>query len=355
MSNDVLMPTPEADANRACGDAPAGRSWPEWPVHALVEDVRAAAAHEIHAGRACVIATLVRADGPTPRRIGAQMLVRVDGSIEGCVSGGCIEAAVATEAHDTLQTGRAQLLMFGPGSPYLDVRLTCGSRIEIAVERLAPGDDAAEALVASAGQRKLVRWHSGLDANTRGIAVSELPDRERAKRLARRGEALAAIEGRQWWVQHLPSTRLLISGGDAVALCLATLASNAGMEVVLNRPKGPSAAPPVPLLRYSRLAPAAAVAQIAPDAWTAVVATTHDLELDEQAIIPALQSQAFYVGAMGSRRKQMERRQRLSAQGVSEAALQRLHAPVGMEIGATSPAEIAVAILADLVRSLRHE
>lgn len=320
--------------------------WPDWPAHALVADVRALVKHELDGGRECALATLVSSSGPSPRPLGAQMLVRRDGSIAGAVSGGCIEAAVAADACITLLEGRPRLLVFGDGSPHIDVRLTCGSRIEIAVERLMPDDPAAQALSASTALRRKVEWRSGLSEAQRSCRML---DGDRSDKTC------AGTDGQTWWVRHTPLTRLLIVGGDAVALALATTASAAGIEVLLNRPNGPSTPPPCAHAAYWRSTPDAAIGALAPDAWTAVVSTTHDLELDELALVPALRSPAFYVGALGSRRKLAERRQRLRALGLAQTEIERLHAPVGLDIGAASPAEIAVSILAELIQALRRE
>lgn len=322
--------------------------WPDWPTHALVIDVRALAKQELDAHRSCALATLVSSSGPSPRPLGAQMLVRSDGSIEGCVSGGCVEAAVAADAGLVLSTGSPRVLSFGHGSPFIDVPLSCGSRIEIAVERLAPDDPVAQEFAASAALRREVEWRSGLHGTARVLRALD------NDRFDARGQPRAGTDGQSWWVRQAPRTRLLIVGGDAVALALATMAAVAGIEVVLNRANGPSTPPPAAHVAYWRKAPDAALAALNPDAWTAVVCTTHDLEMDELALAPALRSSAFYVGALGSRRKLGERQQRLRALAVRDADIERLRAPVGLDIGAATPAEIAVSVLAELIQALRR-
>jgi xanthine dehydrogenase accessory factor len=331
-----------------CGDeAIAQGGWPEWPGYALIEDVRALARRELMAGRHCALATLVASDGPSPRPCGAQMLVMAHGEIAGCVSGGCIEAAVAEQARACIHDGRARLLSYGEGSPWLDLRLSCGSRIEIAVERLSPEDTVARAFADSVALRSVVRWESGLAPQPRRCRPRDeaAPHRPFSVR--------AGLEDGRWWVDLIPLLRLLIVGGDAVAVSLAQMAQASGIEVVLARPNGPSTAPPVQNIAYWRCAPDLAMSRYAADDWSAVVCTTHDLEMDEQALVPALHSSAFYIGALGSRRKRSERQQRLRALGFTDARISALRAPVGLDIGAATPAEIAVSILAEIIAARR--
>lgn len=317
--------------------------WPDWPLYGLQDDIRPAWAERQAAGEAVAIATLIATDGPSPRPAGAQMLIPAAGDCVGYVSGGCVEATVATIGREVLASGVPQRLVFGEGSPFFDIQLVCGTRIEVAVER-APADCPAviEALAAWRDRRPIV-WVSRLDRAGRATA----PDAPGP------GEAGATPERSRFWKRFSPACRLVLVGGDPVALACARLAEALGLEVVLNRPKGPDAPPPGFAGRYSSATPEAALASLGLDRWTALVATTHELDLDARALVPALRSDAFYVGALGSRRRVGMRAEGLAAAGLSPDEIGRLHAPVGLDIGAATANEIALSILAGVVQAWR--
>ena len=145
----------------------------------------------------------------------------------------------------------------------------------------------------------------------------------------------------------------MVVGGDPTALAIAGLGVNLGFETHLVRPRGPSAPPPVPGVAYHRSDAASALAEAGLDAWTHVAVATHDLEIDEAALLAALPSPAPYVGVLGARRRLPERRARLLAQGVDAASLERLRGPIGLDLGGKAPFEIAVAVMAEITAA-RH-
>jgi xanthine dehydrogenase accessory factor len=167
------------------------------------------------------------------------------------------------------------------------------------------------------------------------------------------GAQAAGFDGGLAWRRYDPQPRLLVFGADPVALATAQIGHAIGMETVLVRRRGPPAPPVGCAARYAPVSPADALAIFPPDAWTAVVTTTHDIDDDHETLHRALPSPAFYVGALGSRRRLPDRIGRLSRAGLPPEAIRRLRAPVGLDIGAASAAEIALAILADIVRTLR--
>lgn len=355
MPPEEALQAPHAASAHAAGVEPTVAAWPEWPVAALVDDVRPHLFDALRDGEHCVLATLVRASGPTPRPIGAQMLIRGDGRTFGAVSGGCVEAAVASLAQSTFATGAAQRLVFGRGSPFVDIQLACGSRIEVDLRRVGPEDADMRLLSDATRTRRPAIWGVADDGVSRFClvdpAVSVLDAGADAGAVDDRGTESATAG---WCVPFVPTTRLVLVGGDAVALALATLARAGGYEVLLIRPNGPEAPPPGLDVGYARDTPATALSRHPPDAWTAVVVCTHDLSLDEPVLIDALRSSAFYVGALGSRTRRDERVARLEAAGVEAHDIVRLHAPVGLPIGAATPVEIALSILADIVRVARE-
>jgi xanthine dehydrogenase accessory factor len=142
---------------------------------------------------------------------------------------------------------------------------------------------------------------------------------------------------------------MIVVGGDPTAIAIATLAVQSGFQTWLVRSKGPQTPPPIEGIGYDRRTPDLALPAIGLDPWTYVAVATHDLESDEAALATALPSDAAYVGVLGARRRLPERLARLGSLGVSAAALARLKAPIGLDIGGKAPFEIAVAVLAEVI------
>ncbi len=310
---------------------------PDWPDFGLGDDVRPALAAARARAEACALVTLVRADGGAPRPEGAQMLVGEGGTLSGFLSGGCVEGDVVLHAQATLSDGRPRTLVYGEGSPWPDIRLLCGARIELLVERVGADDPAAGALLALAQARRPALWRT--DGTVRACTpADEAPPAGPALPIAR---------------FHAPPPRLIVVGGDPTALAIASLSSTLGFETHLVRPLGPETPPPLPAVTYHRSGPAEAFAAVGLDPWTHVAVATHDLETDEDALAAALPSPAAYVGVLGARRRIADRRARLLRRGVSAEAIGRLHGPIGLDLGGKAPFEIAVAVLAQ-VTALRH-
>lgn len=328
-----------AEARLDLRQAEAAPAFPAWPVFGLVEDVRPFLFAAMDRAEPVALATLWRSEGGSPRGIGAQMAVTVE-AMAGYLSGGCIEADVALHARAALTDERPRRLVYGRGGP-VDTPLPCGGRIEVLVEALTPDDRALAALAARTARREPILWLS--DGRRRACMAPGQP----APLALARADPDALV--RKLWT---PRPRLILLGSEPIALALAQIAVASGFETVLIRPKGPEEPPPVPGVDYRHGAPQDVLAKIQPDRWTAVAALSHDLDQDHALIAPALASSAFYVGALGSRRRLEERLQRLRLAGLDAPALARLKAPIGLDIGARSAWEIAFAIMADLIQAL---
>jgi xanthine dehydrogenase accessory factor len=314
----------------AAADA-ASDAW-DWPLHGLADDMRPALADALARGPAA-LATIISLGEGGPRPVGTQMVFG-QGSRAGFLSGGCIEADVEDHARASLADGEPRRLVYGEGSPWPDIRLLCGARIEILVERLDPDDDAARMLLNLAAARVPATWIS--DGRRRVCAA----------------EPIAAGAGA--FSRHFdPAPRLVVLGGDPTALAVASLGVQSGFETTLVRPKGPLAPPPLPGLAYRRDGVASALAAIGLDAWTAVAICGHDLEIDHAALLAALPSPAPYVGLLGARRRLNERLDRLRAAGLSERDLAKLRAPIGLDLGGKAPFEVAVAVIGEIMAT-RH-
>ncbi len=173
--------------------------------------------------------------------------------------------------------------------------------------------------------------------------------------LKRDRSGVAEIEGAAWFFDvHNPSPRLFIIGAVHIAQALAPLAAAAGLDVTIIDPRrGFATAERFPGFAINHDWPDVALQTIKPDTRSAIVTLTHDPKLDDPALVEALKSEAFYVGALGSRKTHGQRRERLAAAGFNEAALSRLHAPVGLDIGAITAPEIALSIVAEIVAHRR--
>ena len=305
-------------------------SLPEWPVFGFDDDARPALRAAAAAGHPAALATIVALDGGGPRPVGTQMVIAGD-AVSGFLSGGCLEADVVGHARSVLDDRTPRRLVYGQGSPWPDIRLLCGARIEVQLERVPPDDPATRTLLDLTDARSPAAWLS--DGRRRECAV---PD-----------QAPAPWPG-AFRRLYQPNVRLVVLGADPTALAIATLGARIGCETTLVRPRGPGEPPPIVGAAYSRDDPDEALAHIGLDSWTAVAVATHDAELDHAALVVALPSKAFYVGALGARRRVHERIDELKRCGLSDADIGRLRAPIGLDLGGKAPWEVAVAVLAEI-------
>jgi xanthine dehydrogenase accessory factor len=294
----------------------------------VAEDVRPALKAARDAGSALVLATLNSVEGGGPRPEGTQM-VFAPGIVAGYFSGGCVEGDVAGHAAACLADGQPRTLVYGEGSPWPDIRLLCGARIEIFLERVGADDAALIELLDAWAERRPAIYVS--DGTARACAADLSP-----------WPGAAVVKAYQ------PTPRLVIVGGDPTALAIAELGVKSGFETTLVRPKGPATPPPVAGLAYRREEPAEALEAVGLDPWTAVAVATHDLDTDRAALKAALPSAAPYVGLLGARRRLAGRLAELQAEGMPESAIARLHAPIGLDIGGKSPFEVAVSVIGEI-------
>jgi xanthine dehydrogenase accessory factor len=349
--------------NRASVQDTVSNAWTlaEWPAFGLQSDVRPALRRAMEAGRPVALGSLYAHEGAAPLGEGAQILFDANDSgggtaAAGFLSGGCVEGDIALHARGVLEGGQPRRLVYGRGGPP-DIRLLCGSRIEVLLERVAPDDPALERLLALEAERRPALWLS--DGTLRaclaeGETLSKLPA-ALAPALAKAAErpATSAPAGGAIFRRHAPRQRLVVVGGDPTTLAIARLAAEAGFETSLVRPKGPSSPPPVAGVRYFRGEPAEAFHALGLDPWTAVAVATHDIDIDHDALLVALPSAAGYVGALGSRKRIPERLARLKYDGLPDSAVARLKAPIGLDIGARAPWEIAVSVIAEAIQALK--
>jgi xanthine dehydrogenase accessory factor len=315
-------------------------------------------------GKAVAIATVIACWGSAPRPAGSKLAVAADGAFAGSVSGGCVENAVITAALDCIADGVPRVLEYAGDAKFpWEVGLPCGGTIRVYVEPLSPkfrhllharekGRTIALLTHLATGDFAHMTQHeTGGDAKTLRAAKEILPESASGWRTQ-----LLSAEGGDLFIDvHRPALRVLLVGATHLAQSLSAMAGLYGYDVTVIDPRAAYlTAERFAAQRLIPDSPGTAVAALRPDAATAVIAVSHDPKLDDPALIAALRSEAFYIGALGSRKSHEARCARLREAGFGEADLARIHGPVGLRIGAVSPPEIAGSILAQMTQILRN-
>lgn len=302
------------------------------------------------AGKGAALATVVETWGSAPRRVGSQLAISGEEEIAGSVSGGCVEGAVVAEALEAIEAGKPVLLQYGvsDGDAFA-VGLACGGTIRVLVEPI--GSVMPEALLAdlvlARAARVPVAYVTGPDG--RRLERVGHTDRFRMDRSGFEDDGLTFV------AIHNPPLRLIIVGAVHIAQALVPMARIAGYDPLLIDPRESFAsAARFPGETILHDWPDEGLRALGLDGRTALVLLTHDLKLDDPALIEALRAEVFYIGALGSTRTHAKRVARLQEAGFSEAEIARIHGPIGLDLGAAGPAEIAVSILAEMTRVLRR-
>ncbi|MGR3322741.1 MAG: XdhC family protein [Pseudooceanicola sp.] len=320
----------------------------------LFDDIPDRALDWHRAGKGAALATVVETWGSAPRRTGAMLAVSGEGELAGSVSGGCVEGAVVTEALETLETGESRLLEFGVSDDdAFAVGLACGGTIRVLVQPVGGATGLPEADLAALCEARAAREPAALvtdleDWSVRRAGTADFPDRFRADRSG------VEADGRTFVAVQNPPLRMIVVGAVHIAQALLPMARIAGFDPVLIDPRPAFAAEHrFPGETIHEEYPDEALGRIGLDARTALVLLTHDPKIDDAALEVALGAGCFYIGALGSTRTHAKRVARLEAAGHSGEAIALIHAPIGLDIGAATPAEIAVSALAQVVAVLR--
>ncbi len=293
------------------------------------------------AGHRVTLVTVVETWGSAPRPPGALLAVRDDGVVSGSVSGGCVEddliARIKAGEYDSLS--HPSMVAYGVSKEEAArFGLPCGGTLRLVQEPITEVQWIQDVLARTAAHQLVAR------TVTLATGHVTLRDAARTDTLQFDGSSLTTLFGPRW--------RLLLIGAGQLSQAVAQMASLLDFEVLVCDPREEYAAT-LGLEGVTRVLgmPDDVVQQLVPDAHTAIVALTHDPKLDDMALMEALNSNAFYIGALGSRRNQEARKKRLAEHfDLSPEALARLHGPVGLRIGAQTPAEIAVSIVAEIVQ-----
>lgn len=292
----------------------------------------------LHAGHDVTLYTVVQTWGSAPRPAGSLLALRADGRIEGSVSGGCIEDdLLARQAVSTDNSRICELVTYGiTREESARFGLPCGGTLRLVREPVTDPSWIDTLLLRCAQHQRVSRE---LDLATGQVQLRSVTR-----------EQVFEFDGRRLRAPFGPGWRILMVGAGQLSRYAADLAIGLGFEVLICDPREAYNQDwPVEHVRFIGGMPDDAVLAIQPDAHTAIVALTHDPRLDDMALLTALTSDAFYVGALGSRGNSAKRKERLIALGIDPARVQRLHGPIGLPIGSRTPAEIALSMMAEVV------
>ncbi len=325
------------------GDGSASATPSALPSGSFTENVIPTLAAWRRSGADAALLTLINVEGSSPRPVGAQMAVREDGTFIGNITSGCAEGALVAEAQRAMRRSTAYAERYGRGSRYLDIQLPCGSGIDVFFDPLISNADLDRLDAELAARRPTaLRFETG---------PSRMP-----RHGVRADTAAATLAGETMFERvYMPATRVVVAGRGPAVGALCAMARALDWEVVLASPGDDDVATAQALGAQTRHlnTPADFDASLI-DAWTAVVLLFHDHDWEPPILAKALNQNAFYFGAMGSRRTHQLRRDMLSAMGVAQVRIDLVRGPIGLDVGATNPPEIALSIAGEILATLRH-
>ncbi|MGD9810730.1 MAG: XdhC family protein [Sphingobium sp.] len=302
-------------------------------MHDIDDIIMAARAWQ---GEKMALATVIEASGSAPRPRGGHMLIAADGRFAGSISGGCIEYEVFALADQVMESGTSVVRHYGLSEDAWQPGLPCGGQIGVLIQPVTPEGfppDLFEEIAAARAAETAIALSTDLETGRTVAGEQE-------------GQFINIVE---------PARRLLIVGAVQIAQALAAIAQATGFHVTINDPRARFlTAERFPGVALTDEWPDEAVAAFAPGRQSAVVTLSHDVKIDDPALIAALAAPTGYVGALGSRRNHARRIERLAELGVTEANLARIDGPAGVPIGGLGPQEIALSIAAGMVKALRE-
>lgn len=298
----------------------------------------------LRAGKQCWLCTIVQTFGSSPRPVGSLLACNEDGQYEGSLSGGCVEDDLRESIFQgKLAVHKPERIRYGVAvEDVIRLGLPCGGTLEVVVEPLSPSCHAQYAELADKVRRRRLVTRA-VDLESGESTLADAADYQPLR-----------LDGKYMHHTYGPNFQLLLVGAVQVAYYLADMAQALDYQVAVCDPR----AELVENSPINKLANVELVSAM-PDDWlrertldgqTAVIALCHDPRIDDMALMEALHREVFYIGAMGSSRTSAQRRERLKVLDLTEEQINRLHAPVGLDIGSKTPPEIAIAILAELTR-----
>ncbi|MGQ0457183.1 MAG: XdhC family protein [Hyphomicrobium sp.] len=295
--------------------------------------------------RKAALVTLIGVEGGAPREPGAQMAVCEDGAYVGYLSGGCLEQAVALEAQDVLRIGQPRLVRYGKGSPYFDVKLPCGSGLDIYFDPMLPRECVADMLARRTARRAFALRTS---LPTGESAIEDVTAEGAVGKSGRSGDAFRRV--------YVPSLRLLLLGGGPMLVAAAALAATTGIEVAVTTGDDSTKAALARAGLGNLFGDGGGDAGIERlDFASAAILFFHDHVQEPDLLARLLTTRCFYIGALGNHAVHRDRLAIMSNRGFEPSALARIHAPVGSIAGAKSAATLAVGALAALLAEAKSK
>ncbi len=328
-------------------------------------------------GEAVALATVVTTWGSAPRGVGSKMALTPSGKIAGSVSGGCVEGAVYSAGVETLESGRAQLLSFGVADETAwEVGLACGGHIDVFVASLDrqtfetvsawEEQDQSGAVISviqgpdsHLGRKILLRrrdeYYGSIDPLLDEAIIARGVEAIATGHPARAAVKAEALQLELFIDTVMPQPTLIMVGGAHIAIALATIASVVGYRTIVVDPRRAfGSAERFPHVdRLVQAWPGEAFKELKVTGSTAVAMLSHDPKIDDPALKSVLPSPAFYIGALGSTRTHAKRRKRLLESGMDQELIERIASPIGLDINARTPEEIAVAVMAEIIAARR--
>jgi len=309
-------------------------------------------------GKSAALATVIQTWGSAPRPVGAQLAISSEAEIYGSVSGGCVEGAVVAEALDALESGENVILEYGVSNEEaFAVGLACGGTIRILVEPIDQGRGLPLAMLQEVVVRRASKTPVAIVTSTADWQRTLLEYADKPAFFDAEQSGFTDADTTEFlclYAQPLP-LKLVVVGAVHIAQPLIEMARLAGYDATLVDPRDAFASPErFPGVALVKDWPDQALTNLNLTSRTAVVTLTHDPKLDDPAIKIALSSDIFYLGCLGSKRTHAKRVERLLSEGFSSDQIDRIHAPVGADIGSKTPAEIAISIMAEITERLRR-
>ena len=295
--------------------------------------------------RRIALATVISTWGSSPRPVGGQMAIDENGEIIGSVSGGCIEGAVISEGIDSIKDGKSRIKDYGISNDMAwEVGLACGGELKVLIQPLNLEDEIVYSIVDSIKKRKVVKLkinYSNGDRIIDNTINNQISYFDKSN-----NEFIHIID---------PKPRLFIIGAVHIAQALVSLANVADYEIVLIDPRDHFATKDrFPNCKIINEWPDEALSKFHLDSSSHLVTLTHDPKIDDLALIFCMKKNFGYIGSLGSKKTHNKRCERLLEKGFDEIELSKIHAPIGLDIKAKTPAEIATSILAEIINYRRN-
>ena len=290
-------------------------------------------------GKRAALLTLFNFEPTGPRPMGSQMAVSDAGDFTGFLSGGCVEGALVVETRAAMDAGENRSIRYGVNSPYFDIELPCGSAIDVFID-VGIADDIIGGIGSSMDARAPITLCTDMETGESSISAFTGTD-DRLQLL---------LNGQRFDRLYRPPLRLVIAGKGPVVAASAQIAAASGMDVHVVTTEDDIAAQ----CRSAGATTSKTVDAVQIDAWTAVATLFHEHELELSVLNAALQSDAFYIGALGSRNTHSDRIGCLISEGHTDQNIDRIHGPLGISIGSRNPPEIAISMIAEVFKIYRE-